>query len=404
MKRTDTPKTYFPGKRAKRVLNISLVLLLLLSLQYLKTDIFFKEKNTPFSGEFFYNPYKDYSINTLKANFHSHSKAWLHLTSGSQKPEEVYKFYKNHGYDIVSLSNYQKITVDSLVHDYIPVYEHGHNIGKSHQLIFNSWKTIFFDFPVVLGYNNRQQVINKLREGGGLIALAHPDLFLGYGKRVMKYLKGYDFIEVFNTFKVSDVIWDAALTGGYPAWILAGDDCHDINNPELRFNCWNRISTKGRSRDDVITALKDGCSYGVMNMNHKELNYLDSCIVRHGTINVYFRNKADRISFIADNGSVKKEVINSATASYKITKEDSYVRVSARNETEMIFLNPVVRYNGIGLNHNNGSVRLNYLLTILVRIIVVIECLAIILFLLLKNGVPNRLFHNFRSVSVFKKL
>ncbi len=372
--------------------------MLLFSLQYLKTEIFYKEKSNPFSGDFFYNPYKGYSSHTLKANFHAHSRAWFRITSGSQQPDDVYRFYKSHGYDIISLSNYQKITTDEHDADYIPVYEHGHNLGKSHQLILNGGETIFFDFPFVAGYNNRQQVINRLREGGGLIVLAHPGLPIGYRKRDMKYLKGYDFIEVFNTFAISDKLWDTALSSGYPAWILAGDDCHDISQPELCLNCWNRISTTGRTPKDVLNALKKGCSYGVMNMNHEELNFLDSCRVSNGIVNVFFRNKADLITFIADNGTVKKKVRNSPSASYKISNEDTYVRVSAKNGTQVICLNPVIRYDGVRLNYNNGYGHVNNKLTALVRIMVIIISLALIIFLLLINSILYSPFHKIWNV------
>ncbi len=261
-------------------LSLILGLVFLFSIQYYKIEIFIKEKNTPFSGDHFYNPYKDFSQNTLRANFHAHSNAWFHMTDGTHKPDEIYEHYKNNGYDIISISDYQKITTDKYSQNYIPVYEHGYNYRKSHQLVINNREVNYSDFSIFLNYHTRQQVINMLRSPDGLVALAHPNLRHGYRVEDMKYLKGYDFIEVFNRYNTASKLWDAALTSGYPAWIFANDDCHDINRPDLTFNNWIRISSSGQTREEILSALKSGCFYGVRNLNHVETNFLDSCIIR----------------------------------------------------------------------------------------------------------------------------
>ncbi len=367
-------------------LSILLGIMFLLSLQYLKAEIFYKEKNQPFSGDHFYNPYKDYSPVTLKANFHAHSVSWYHLTYGSQYPDEIFKEYKNHGYDIISISNYQKITKDLTSPNYINVYEHGYNFRKSHQLVINSDKVTYIDFSLFQNYHTKQQVINKLKSRGGLVALAHPELRKGYKEEEMKYLKGYDFIEVFNRYKISSGIWDAALTSGYPAWILADDDCHDIDDPRLIFDNWNRICSGGSTKEEILSALKRGCSYGVRNLNHVETNFLDSCVVVGDELRVYFRSKADTILFISDNGVVRKGVNNEAFSTYKIPKSDSYVRVEAKSKGELIYLNPVIRYNGYQINQNSGLPPVNTKLTLLLRIFIIFLTISIFVLMLVLNG------------------
>jgi hypothetical protein len=367
-------------------LNFLLVLMLLFTLQYYKAKIFYKEKNLPFSGDYFYNPYKDYSPVTLKANFHAHSVTWHHLAKGSQTPEEIYKEYKDNGYDIISIANYQKITKDLTSPNYINVYEHGYNFRKSHQLVINSERVTYFDFSLFQNYNTKQQVINKLKSRGGLIALAHPELMKGYKEEEMKYLKGYDFIEVFNRYKISEKIWDAALTSGYPAWILSDDDCHDIDDPNFIFDNWNRISSVGNTKEEILSALKRGCSYGVRNLNHAETNFLDSCVLKGDELRVFFRSKADTILFISDNGAIRKGVYNEAYATYKISKSDSYVRVEAKSNNELIYLNPVIRYNGYQLNKNSGLPPVNKKLTFLLRSFLVILTISIFILIRFLNG------------------
>jgi len=235
-------------------LSFMLVLILILVLQYSRIEIFYKEKNKPFSGDFFYNPYKNFTPETVKANFHTHSSCWLKITSGAQSPDRIYSYYKKNGYDIISISNYHRISIDHAAPDYIPVYEHGYNYKKFHQLVINCRKVTFLDFPFFNNYHTKQTVIKVLGATGGLIALAHPDMRHACTAADMKYLKGYDFIEVLNIKNISTKLWDAALTAGYPAWIIADDDCHDIDNPDLLFNNWNRISAKGKNREDILNA------------------------------------------------------------------------------------------------------------------------------------------------------
>jgi hypothetical protein len=368
------------------ILSFILGLIFLLTLQYLNIEVFNKEQNIPFSGDLFYNPYKNFTTNTLKANFHTHSKSQNNTDNNPNDPARILEHYKSNGYDIISLSNYQKISKDLTASNYIPVYEHGYNVKKTHQLVINSEKVSFFDFPLFQNYNTEQQVIRKLSSTGGLIALAHPNLREAYKESDMKYLKGYDFIEVFNNYKISANIWDAALTSGYPAWLLADDDCHDISRSNLSFNNWTRISSTGGTREEIISALKRGSHYGVRNLTHKEVNFLDSCVVKGNYINVYFRNKADKIIFISDNGSVKREISDVANAQYEISGNESYVRIEAINGDEMIYLNPVIRYNGRELTINSGFPTINIASTLILRSLFFISGISILLLILILNG------------------
>jgi len=368
------------------ILSFILALVLLFSLQYYKIEIFHREENKRFSGNNFYNPYENYSVATLKANFHTHSKKKRNPVNNPNESGKIYDHYKSNGYDIISLSDYQKVTKDITSANYIPVYEHGYNIGKTHQLVFNSDKVVYSDFSLFQNYDTKQEIINKINLSGALIALAHPNLMGGYKEEEMKYLKGYDFIEILGNYKTSVNIWDAALTSGYPAWLLSGDDCHDIRIPDFTFNNWTRISSAGQSREEIIAALKKGCHYGVRNLTHNESNFLDSCVVSGNELRVYFRNKADRITFVSDNGIIKKEVQKVAFATYEIGKNDSYVRVESRSGDESIYLNPVVRYNGYQLTYNNGFPLINTSLTILCRVLVLMSDISIILLILVLNG------------------
>jgi len=63
---------------------------------------------TPFSGARFYNPYAK-SYPWRRANLHAHGRAWLGLTNATQTDEAVVEAYRERGYDVAAISDYQSI-------------------------------------------------------------------------------------------------------------------------------------------------------------------------------------------------------------------------------------------------------------------------------------------------------
>ncbi len=357
----------------------------ILTLQYYHTEIFRKEAGKPFQGNCFYNPYANFNGNTVRANFHAHSAAWFNLTNGAQSPNEVINHYHNHGYDVISLSNYQKITRDTLSALSIPAYEHGYNIKKRHHIVINPSRVSFFDFAVFQNYHHKQQVLKKLGQEDQLIALAHPRFMQAYSLDDMKYLGGYQLMEVFTYYRPSAEPWDAALSSGHPVWIMANDDCHNIHNEGQTMNSWNVICPGERTREGVIKALRAGCHYGVHNPNHVPVNALDSCLLSNETIRVYLRSKANRIVFVSDNGHVRSEVTDRASATYTISPNDTYVRVEVYTGDEKLFLNPIIR-SANGEMAYSALPKVDVLRTVLFRILVLIISTINIVLLLLLNG------------------
>ncbi len=367
------------------ILSIILAIFILLSLQYLHTEIYHLNRPTPFRGQNIYNPYEDWTGEKLKANFHMHSNVWNSLTSGLQNKKEIFQHYRNHNYDIASMSDYHRITTpDSHSPNYIPAYEHGLNIKKSHQIILNPSHVRFFDFPLLQTRHHKQQVINKLHKYGGLIVLAHPELGNGYLSKDVETLAGYDFIEVVNHQKRSEQVWDAALTSGNPVWLLANDDTHDINKTSTCAN-WNIIGTANKNKENVLNTLKKGCHYGIKNKKHQKANDLDSLIVNDGIIEIYLRDTAHKISFISDFGVTRKVVLNKNQASYQIQEDDTYVRIEVENLDATLYFNPVIRYENKIPTAFSAIPNVNIIATILWRLGVIAGSTILLFLLLLLN-------------------
>jgi len=364
-----------------------LIPLFLISLQYFNSVIYNFERNEPFNGSSIYNPYEDFNGRWMRANFHCHSQAWGGVTHGHQSPEEVYQHYYDNGYEVVGLSNYQQITPPPQGGFYIPTYEHGVNIKLNHHIVLNSSKPSFADFFLWQNAHQKQRIIEKLKENGGMIAIAHPELRNAFQEDDMWKLRGYDFIEVLNNYKKSFSIWDAALSSGNLCWILANDDSHDIYKENDTFVNWNMIGAGHKSRQSILSALRKGCHYGVNNRKeHKNSNFLQSARIVGNRLKVRFRYPADKITFIGDHGVHKKTVNNTGQAAYLFSPEDTYIRVKAETDEATLYLNPFFRYNGKKPTVNASLPEANIFLTILYRIQILLISSLLFILILLSTG------------------
>jgi hypothetical protein len=373
------------------VVSLVFAILFIISILYYNTEIYDFKPLSPFSGDSVYNPYKNYNNKLLKANFHAHSEAYGGLTNGAQHKDSVIKAYINKGYDIACLSDYQKVTNHH--HDsniFISCYEHGYNIFKTHQIVIGSDAAMMLDFPLLQVHSHKQQIIKKIKENGGYISLAHPLFCNGYTFENLRYLRGYDFIEVLNHYRISTKHWDEALSAGYLAWLTAGDDTHNIEKLTHTFVVWNMIPSPSRNTSTILETMKQGCFYGVKGNNGINNNYLDSAIVSGNNITVYFREKADQIKFIGNKGELKCLVNNSHSVSYSLNDFDPYVRVEAQTNESVIYLNPFVRYAGNSLLYNSEIPQVNLPKTILFRFFVLTLNVLIIMLLLNTVYLPKR--------------
>jgi len=79
--------------------------------------------------------------------------------------------------------------------------------------------------------------------------------------------------------------------------------------------------------------------------------------------------------------------LNTAVASYRLTNTDNYIRIESKKGEELIYLNPIIRYNGFQLNHNSGFGLVNSALTILARVGVLGINLSVLMLILIINGI-----------------
>jgi len=356
---------------------MSLFLLLFIfavTIFYINTTIYNFPEEKPFSGTFIHNPYEHLPDSSYRANFHAHSEAWEKITNGHNSEEDIYREYSKRGYDIVGISNYHKISnyAKEFTDLYIPEYEHGYNVLKSHYLSINPDEVSYFDYPLFQLTSHKQKVIEKLKEKNAVVAMAHPKFGGGRTFGDMRNLVHYDFTEVLNHYRISDEYWDQALSAGRLTYVMGNDDTHDIRN-EPTFRIWNIIYSNVRNSDSILNHMKAGQNYGINSRNEICDNKLVSCLMTGDeTFEVKFAEIANKLEFVGQNGEIKQVVDNVNKASYKFDEDDTYIRVVARNTNSDLYMNPLVRFDGKTVPLNSMfKPEANFILTWLFRLIII---------------------------------
>jgi hypothetical protein len=334
------------------------IALILLGLPYAWAPQYRFPEPTPFSGAEWLNPYAGIGGTWQRANLHAHGRAWNGFTNGKQTNDEIVRRYRELGYDVPGISNYQRI---SDLHDpaAVPLYEHGYNIGKHHQLAIGARRVAWFDFPLWQSVSQQQYVIDRVKATAELVALAHPNSRFAYTLEDLRKLTGYDLIEVVNGPFTAEDSWDAVLSSGRAVWGVANDDTHDLTDPRRTAAAWNMIAAETANVADVISALKKGQSYSVSRtgaLAASGLTTLSRVEVVDGTLSVTCSGVPATFTFIGQHGAERKKVKSVRSAQYTLTAADTYVRVVVEAPQTVLYLNPVIRYNGRELAASAASV------------------------------------------------
>ncbi len=304
-----------------------------------------------FTGKQFWNPYASLTGTWQRANLHAHGQAWGGLTNGEQPDADVATHYRNLGYSVAGVSNYMSIAAKQGI-DTIPLYEHGFNLGKNHQLAVGAHSVDWFDFPLWQTRSNQQYVINRVHAKADLVALNHPSSRNAYDLAAMRSLTGYSLVEVANGPFTAEDVWDAALSSGRAVWAVANDDTHDLNDARRLGVGWNQINAPGNSTKEIVAALGAGRFYAVLRTGSLEgggITTLESLTVADSTMTVNLRGMPSTITFISTDGAVRSVVHDTLTAAYTLTANDPYVRTVVTTPQTILYLNPVIRWDGRSL-------------------------------------------------------
>ncbi|MEM9024244.1 MAG: PHP-associated domain-containing protein [Bacteroidota bacterium] len=329
---------------------------------YFNTAVYDFPAPEPFSGPNIHNPYAGLDTGHWKlGNFHAHANVWHGLTQGTGSCAEVYHTYVDSlGYDAVGISNYQSVDTSHKMDKGVTVYEHGYGLMKHHQVVMGATEVSWLDYPCFQSVHHKQHVLNRLQQSGDnpLVAIAHPKRGNAYSLRDMAQLSGYDCLEAVNHLSTSFKHWDAALSAGHPVYLLASDDAHDHHDPGKIGRCATMLNLPVFSEEQVISALREGRSYGVKIYQARPENFGErrarlSTMARplrvkvvDETLSVLFDQPFDTLKLVGQHGEHKKVVTHAWGTSYRFTEEDTYIRAVAffNNPPQTLYFNPVFRY------------------------------------------------------------
>ena len=321
------------------------MLLVIIGLPYLGSPVYQFPEPAPFSGPRFYNPYDGIRGSWQRANLHAHGAAWGGITNGAQTSADVARTYRGLGYDIAGVSNYHDIATARGV-DTLPLYEHGYNVRKRHQLAIGATRVEWLDFPLWQALSQEQFIIDRVGRTAALVGLTHPDSRDAYSDDALQQLTGYQFIEVVNGPFASTAPWDSALSSGHAVWAMANDDTHDTTDPRRTAMAWNMIDAPSSRLADVVDAMRAGRSIAVERHQGAPADMdvrLLAVTLTGGTLAVSTEGVPVTIEFIGQSGAARAAYRDTHAAEYAIKADDPYIRPVINSANTTLFLNPIVR-------------------------------------------------------------
>lgn len=344
----------------------SWILFSIVCLAYATTELYVFKPTKLFSGQKLYNPYSMGISDLRRSNFHAHSKTWGGLTNGADRIDSIVGCYIRTGYDVVGLSDYHKINSDEKNEEniFIPIYEHGINLQKSHYLAINAKRVSFFDVLLFHSNHTRQFLINHLSGFSDIVCVAHPGIRDGHSPTSLQLLSNYSHLELINGSKVARVHWDSALSAGRPVWALSNDDIHQLQEKKFA-KSWTAVLASEKTPEAIIDALKVGSSFAVLEndrIEKGEINLIPiptEFSIDKSELHIKFQEPVESISLIGQSGKVKLRLRGEKEVFYVIQDEDTYIRAEFKNSGAEVFSNPIFRWNQMSDLSNYSLLNVN---------------------------------------------
>lgn len=352
----------------------------------------------PFSGPDIFNPYASLkgldSIPWKRANFHTHTRVKGIFNECEYWPDQTDSAYRKFGYDIVTFSNHNELTV----HPYdtalqVNVYEHGINLFKYHKLVFGCESVNRFDNLLPLFVFQKQFQLDLLGKESDFIQMNHPLRTGGTSEFQMRRLEGYRLMELDSGKSKENEYWDWALSAGRYSFGLANDDLHyPDRSGKMAVRCNFLYCPSARYEDIKKTLLSGGYyamrvpDYGrgdweVKYARNRNLPSVKEIGLDSATVFISLSQKADSIKFIGQNHTTLALAKDAMKAGYDMKPDDPYVRITAYfPDGEVIYSNPFARYDASVSDspYREPSNTVNIPLTVLFNLAVLALCAGVI--------------------------
>ena len=287
----------------------------------------------------------------FKGNIHTHTTE----SDGDDTPENVVRWYRQHGYDFLVLSDHNHLTL----FDYgagkrrfkkplmVPGEEvslsihgaqtpiHINAIGISHVVEpIDAVETV----PTI------QANVDAIVSAGGIASLDHPNYLWSFDHEHIKQVTGASLLEVYNGHPVANIhgapgkasyeeIWDGVLSAGRAIFGVATDDSHNYKDFHPGMANPGRGWVVVRAEELVSEAIVEGLAAGNFYASTGvELADLESS---PEGVSLRIEQQVDFIyttSFIGRGGETLAES-SGLEASYEPKGDESYVRAMVKNSS-----------------------------------------------------------------------
>jgi hypothetical protein len=292
----------------------------------------------------------------LKGNLHTHTLE----SDGDSSPAEVVRWYAQHGYDFLVLTDHDKVTrVDAPaglvlipgeeVTDRLPKKPlHVNAIGIEEALQPQGGST-----PVEV----LQRDIDAVRKAGALALINHPNFGWAFGAEELLQLERANFLEIASGHQFVNSLgppsvesmWDRMLTAGKIIYGVAVDDTHHLkrvwdHDAVLPGRAWVMVRAEKRDAKSILAALSRGDFYASNGVELVDITTTPKSM----QVRVRAKNLARyRVLFIGSGGNVLRET-SGLEATYAIAGDEGYVRAKVIDSNgraawgQPLFVKPVL--------------------------------------------------------------
>ncbi|HVS32245.1 MAG TPA: CehA/McbA family metallohydrolase [Thermoanaerobaculia bacterium] len=276
-------------------------------------------------------------LQLFKGNLHTHTSQ----SDGDTPPDEVARWYREHGYDFLVITDHDKITLAAAVPGLllIPGEEvtdrlpdrplHVNAIGLTRLVPPQGGATV----TEVL-----QRNVDAVRAAGGIALINHPNFNWAFGSDELKNVSGASLLEIASGHPLVnseggagvasvESIWDDVLTSGRMIYAAGVDDSHDFKSRTdgggaRPGRAWVVVRAASATAETIVKALADGEFYASTGV---KLSAWTRDPARYSVTIDANRNTKYRTQFVGSGGRVLWTT-TANPAVYDIIGTEGYVR------------------------------------------------------------------------------
>ncbi|MDQ7822199.1 MAG: CehA/McbA family metallohydrolase [Candidatus Eremiobacteraeota bacterium] len=286
-----------------------------------------------------------------KGAMHCHSNAW----EGDSSPEEMVKWYRDHGYHFLVLTDHDRFTdvtqrkLNSSKDFLVIAGEEVGTMAEKKVIHMNAVNINRHVKPVKAKTVEEVLVktVKAIRDAGGIPLLNHPSYKNHILPVEIAVIEGFFLIEIYNAMSSTGlenrIRWDMLLQMGKRVYGVASDDAHyhkkkkkdGWGNPG---RAWVMVRAPELTTDALMRSLREGdfyCTTGVV---------LSELSARAEEYRIEITPEKDTEYTVTFCGAARRvlQKTKGAKASYHYRDDDIYVRAEVESsQGKMAFTQPV---------------------------------------------------------------